>query len=74
MVRFDEPLNRALLFTSVAVVDERGDAVHGSIEVGTGEREWSFTPAQPWQPGRYRLQVSPELEDAAGNTRAGVRR
>ena len=56
------------LFTSVAVVDERGDPVHGIIEVGTGEGEWSFTPAQPWQPGRYRLRVSPELEDAAGNS------
>ena len=68
VVQFDEPLDRALLFTSVAVVDERGEAVHGTIEVGAGEREWSFTPAQPWQPGRYRVRVAPELEDPAGNS------
>ncbi len=68
VVHFDEPLDRALLFTSVAVLDERGDPVHGIIEVGAGEGEWSFTPGQPWQPGRYRLRVSPELEDAAGNS------
>ena len=68
MVQLGEPLDRALLFTSVAVADERGNPVHGTIEVGAGEGEWSFTPGQAWQPGRYRLQVSPELEDPAGNS------
>ena len=47
VVQFDEPLDRALLFTSVAVADERGDPVRGVIEVGAGEGEWSFTPGQP---------------------------
>ena len=67
MLQFDAPLDRALLFTSVAVADERGETVHGTIEVSAGEREWSFTPAQPWAPGGYRVHVAPELEDPAGN-------
>ena len=47
VVHFDEPLDRALLFTSVAVVDERGDPVHGIIEVGAGEGEWCSHPGSP---------------------------
>ena len=68
VLQFDAPLDRALLFTSIAVVDERGEAVHGTIEVSEGEREWSFTPARPWAPGGYRVHVAPELEDPAGNS------
>jgi hypothetical protein len=58
---FDAPLDRALVFTSIAVADECGEAVHGTIEVGPGEREWWFIPARPSAPGRCRVHVAPEL-------------
>jgi hypothetical protein len=31
------------------------------------ESEWRFTPAAPWKPRAYRLQIDPALEDLAGN-------
>jgi hypothetical protein len=50
------------------VADECGEAVHGTIEVGAGEREWRFIPARPSASGRCRVHVAPELEDPEGNS------
>ncbi len=51
----------------VAVVSPGGQPLDGRIELAQGEQRWSFAPKIAWQPGRYRILVSPELEDAAGN-------
>jgi hypothetical protein len=67
VVRFPEPLDRALLASVLSIVDERGAAVDGTIDVAAGEREWRFTPGAPWASGRYELRVGAELEDVAGN-------
>ena len=40
----------------------------GAIDVGPGERVWTFTPERPWSAGRYTLRVAGELEDVAGNS------
>ena len=72
VVRFAEPLDRALLFTSIAVEDARGNRVHGSVEVSGREIEWRFTPDDPWAGGSHRLRISPDLEDPAGNSIARV--
>jgi hypothetical protein len=68
VVRFAEPLDRALLLTSIAVEDALGNPVRGSIEVPDGEIEWWFTPDDPWAAGSHRLRASPDLEDPAGNS------
>lgn len=39
----------------------------GVAELAPGEREWRFTPAQPWRPGNYLLRAHPRLEDPQGN-------
>ncbi len=67
-VRLLEPLDHPLLFRFLRVVDHRGCGVAGKIEVADQERVWRFRPAQPWPPGVYQIQVSPLLEDLAGNT------
>ena len=36
--------------------------------VGPEEKSWRFTPARPWRAGTHRVDVSPDLEDVAGNT------
>ena len=41
-------------------------------ETGAGERNWSFTPDNPWTTGEHRLVVEPRLEDVAGNSPARV--
>lgn len=63
-VTFPDPLDHALLQRHIRVL--RND---GRILVGKNEREWLFTPSEPWDAdSSYRLQVSPRLEDLAGNT------
>lgn len=66
IVRFAEPLDRALLASAVQVVTEAG-VVEGEIDVRESEREWRFTPHDVWTSGRYGLRVEAELEDVAGN-------
>ena len=66
-ITFDEPLDRALLEEFLALFDARGQRLSGTIEIGSGERQWLFTPAQPWRAGPYEVRVNPKLEDRAGN-------
>ena len=67
VVRFAEPLDRALLASRMAVEDAAGRRMAGAIDVDEGDRRWRFTPAEAWRPGSYRLRVAPDLEDVAGN-------
>lgn len=64
----DEPLDRALLRRLIAPVDSGGTPVAGSVAVADGGRRWRFTPARPWAPGAYALEIDPAIEDLAGNT------
>jgi len=51
----------------VAIADAQGRRVPGEAVLARGESRWTFFPARPWRPGRYRLMVRSTLEDAAGN-------
>jgi hypothetical protein len=62
IVRFPEPMDYALLLRLLNV-----PGVEGKVLVGGEEKEWQFTPAQPWHPGRYELVADTWLEDLAGN-------
>jgi hypothetical protein len=68
VVHFADPLDRGLLYTSLAVEHGLGNPVHGTIDVPDEEIEWWFTPDDPWAAGAHRLRVSPDLEDPAGNS------
>lgn len=70
VVRFPEPLDRHLLDRCVLVFDDSRGRVAGEGLVATGERSWSFRPAEPWRAAAYTLEVDPALEDLAGNTPA----
>ncbi|MDP7050450.1 MAG: hypothetical protein QF600_00845 [Verrucomicrobiota bacterium] len=61
-LRFNEPLDWALLHTQLTV-----ENVSGKSTVINSEREWRFTPNSPWKHGRHQLLVGWELEDLAGN-------
>ena len=71
-VRFDRPLDHALLRHALEVTDGAGRPVPGRLEIGAAERSWTFTPAAPWPAGKYRLAIDPRLEDLAGNSIARV--
>jgi hypothetical protein len=56
------------LQTGLTVVDAKGQTIKGTIAIGKDEKSWRFSPAEPWQAAAHRLNVSPDLEDTAGNT------
>lgn len=57
-----EPLDEALFARLVTVA-----GVAGSARVDPDLQVWRFTPAAPWAPGEYHLEIAAELEDLAGN-------
>lgn len=68
VVRFDEPLDHALLERVVRVVDAEENPLDGTINITDAETCWQFTPTDAWEPGMYRLVVDTTLEDVAGNS------
>ena len=68
VVRFDRPLDHALLQHCITIVDAEGNHVVGRACIPSGERSWHFAPAARWERARYRLVVEPILEDLAGNS------
>ena len=66
VVTFASELDRGLLQRTLAVA-RAGEALPGDGRVGAGERQWTFAPRDPWQPGDHAIVVQPELEDPAGN-------
>ena len=71
-VRFDRPLDHALLQHALEILDDAGRPVRGRSDIGAAEQSWTFTPAAPWRAGEYRLVIDPRLEDLAGNSLARV--
>lgn len=68
VLHFPEILDRALLASTIAVVDANGATVRGTIDVGAEERTWMLTPDGKWREGQCELRVASELEDVAGNS------
>ena len=62
VIRFDRPLDYALLSDVFQI-----PGVSGSATPGAGEIEWRFQPMQPWTAGEYQVVVDVALEDLAGN-------
>jgi hypothetical protein len=66
-LRFDEPLDYALLHEMIDVRDAHGTPLDGTVQVDEGERAWRFRPARPWSSGRHAVRVGRDLEDRSGN-------
>ncbi len=62
VVRFDRPLDYALLNDALQI-----PGVPGVATTGAGETEWRFQPTQSWTAGEHRLVMDMALEDLAGN-------
>lgn len=70
VVRFDRPLDRALLQRMIGVRGPANALVAGEIAIFDNEQRWEFRPDQSWEPGEYVLVVDQALEDCAGNNLA----
>jgi hypothetical protein len=62
VIDFDRPLDWALLQHSLQV-----KGVTGTTTIDRDETRWTFSPKQPWKPGRHELVIDMALEDLAGN-------
>jgi hypothetical protein len=69
-IRFDRPLDRALLHRMIGVAGPAKKPIEGQIETHDNEQRWEFRPDAPWQAGEYTLVVDTALEDCAGNNLA----
>jgi hypothetical protein len=67
-VRFDRPLDHALLRRCLSVIGPAGRRIDGRVEVGPAERSWRLVPSEPWSAGPHELVVDEILEDVAGNS------
>lgn len=67
ILKFSRIMDRPMLFRSIRVLDADGQVVKGSMTVLENETRWEFVPSSPWDAGQYRLAVSTDLEDVAGN-------
>jgi len=62
LIRFGEPLDRAMLESAIQV-----SGVEGDIAPRANETEWTFTPRAPWTAGAHTIEADTMLEDLAGN-------
>ena len=62
-----EPHDYFLLQSTIRLIDPAGNVVNGTNVISDAERKYNFIPAKPWSPGKYKLQIEPQLEDLAGN-------
>jgi hypothetical protein len=68
VVKFDEPLDHAMLQHVIRVGDLKNRLLDGGIIIDEHETIWIFRPAKPWSAGRHQLLIDPTLEDRAGNS------
>ncbi len=67
-VRFEKPLDRALLDRMVWVVGPDGKRVAGTVSVPDAADRWVLRAAgDRWPPGEYKLVADTRLEDPCGN-------
>ncbi len=66
-VDFGYSMDYALLLDGIVLTAPGGMQPEGRVEIGPEEKEWQFTPEKPWNPGKYTLRFSCDLEDLAGN-------
>lgn len=70
-LRFNRPLDWALMLRALAVTTEDGSPVSGRAESSRLETEIVFTPVAPWVAQAYRVSIATNLEDICGNDFAG---
>jgi hypothetical protein len=65
-VKFPEAMDYALGIRGIDI-HLGSKQLTGTIVLGEDEHKWSFTPDNDWIAGRYKITISPQVEDLAGN-------
>ena len=69
---FPTSLDWAGLWQGIIVVSGGGEQISGRVGIDQDEMRWRFTPDAAWQAGFHSIRISPDLEDACGNTPYGA--
>ena len=67
VVTFPWPIDRGLAERSLTILTASGRPLAGEGSLQPGDARWSFTPADDWSAGDYRVAADPILEDPSGN-------
>lgn len=67
VVQFPKSLDHALALKYIIVTDAFNNIIQGKSELTGDDQFWTFYPDKTWTSGNYTLQISPYLEDPAGN-------
>ena len=67
VLQFPRPVDHALAIKYIVITDSFNNVLEGKTMMGDDDRTWAFYPDKPWTGGHYALQISPYLEDPAGN-------
>jgi len=67
-IAFGEPLDAALAARGLRIYGPDGKRTPGTIGLEEGQSLWKFVPTINWEDDGYRILVSEDLEDLAGNT------
>jgi hypothetical protein len=68
VISFPKPMDHALLERTIKLIGRNRQVLAGSVAVANEEKNWRFTPQEPWTAGRHSLSVDKVLEDLAGNS------
>jgi hypothetical protein len=66
-ILFDEPMEHALSQRMIEVSPVPGRQIKGKAMLDDQESRWTFTPAEAWRAGAYKLTIQTTIEDLAGN-------
>ena len=67
-LKFDKPLDHAMLQRVLEVRTPAGQRIAGTIAVDRHEQRWRFTPRDDWKAGGFVVRVETTLEDRSGNS------
>lgn len=67
VIKLDRPFDRELLKRAIAVLDENGRPIQGTISIDNHEKTWRFDQKSVWTNRRLQLAIDTRLEDVAGN-------
>ena len=66
-IYLQEALDHYLLTETLSIQDAQGNDLPGVTGTANRDQQWTFSPQQNWQAGKYQLTVQAKLEDLAGN-------
>jgi hypothetical protein len=66
-ILFNEALDYFLLLETTKLYDANGNLIKGKLKILEEEKGMQFMPEDVWQAGRHKIEVTPHLEDLAGN-------